>query len=104
VRVFLDTNVLVAAFASRALCAELVELILLENELIGGRNVLRELDKALRTKVRLSAADAAEIVGFFSVKRWMTHAFCEKPCLPVAREYAGMLNAWAGFPMPSDRE
>jgi putative PIN family toxin of toxin-antitoxin system len=64
VRVFLDTNVLVSAFASRGLCADLLELVLLEHDLIVGRNVLSELDKALRQKVRLSAASAAEITEF----------------------------------------
>lgn len=65
-RVFLDTNVLVSAFAARGLCADLLELVLLEHDLVLGRNVLRELDKALREKVRLSAANAAEIVEFVS--------------------------------------
>lgn len=63
-RVFLDTNVLVSAFASRGLCADLLELVLSEHDLILGQNVLRELDKALRAKVRLPAADAAEIAQF----------------------------------------
>jgi len=66
VRVFLDTNVLVSAFASRGLCADLLELVLLEHDLILGQNVLRELDKALRAKVRLPAANAAEIAEFIS--------------------------------------
>jgi putative PIN family toxin of toxin-antitoxin system len=66
VRVFLDTNVLVSAFASRGLCADLLELVLLEHDLILGQNVLRELDKALREKVRLPAADAVEIAEFIS--------------------------------------
>ena len=65
-RVFLDTNVLVSAFASRGLCADLLELVLLEHDLVLGRNVLRELDKALREKVRLSAAHAAEIAELVS--------------------------------------
>jgi putative PIN family toxin of toxin-antitoxin system len=66
VRVFLDTNVLVSAFASRGLCADLLELVLLEHDLVLGHHVLRELDKALREKVRLSAAHAAEIAEFVS--------------------------------------
>jgi putative PIN family toxin of toxin-antitoxin system len=66
VRVFLDTNVLVSAFASRGLCADLLELVLLEHDLVVGQNVLRELDKALREKVRLPAARAAEIAEFVS--------------------------------------
>jgi len=66
VRVFLDTNVLVSAFAARGLCAEVLELVLLEHDLILGRNVLRELDKALREKVRLPADRSADIVEFVS--------------------------------------
>ena len=65
-RVFLDTNVLVSAFAARGLCAEVLELVLLEHDLILGRNVLRELDKALREKVRLPADRSADIVEFVS--------------------------------------
>ena len=65
-RVFLDTNVLVSAFASRGLCAEVFELILLDHDLILGRAVLRELEKALREKVKLPIARSAEIVDFVS--------------------------------------
>ena len=65
-RVFLDTNVLVSAFAARGLCAEVLELVLLEHDLILGRNVLRELDKALREKAKLPADRSAEIVEFVS--------------------------------------
>jgi putative PIN family toxin of toxin-antitoxin system len=62
--VFVDTNVLVSAFASRGLCADLLELILLEHDLIVGQNVLRELRKALRNKIKLPAARCSEIVAF----------------------------------------
>jgi putative PIN family toxin of toxin-antitoxin system len=64
VRVFLDTNVLVSAFASRGICSDLLELVLLEHDLIVGRNILRELRKALREKIKLSAARSSEIVDF----------------------------------------
>ena len=63
-RVFLDTNVLVSAFAARGLCADLLELVLLEHELVIGDNVVQELSKALREKVRLPAARATEIMDF----------------------------------------
>lgn len=63
-RVFLDTNVLVSAFASRSLCADLLELVLLEHDLVVGRNVLNELGKALRDKIKLPAARSSEIVEF----------------------------------------
>jgi uncharacterized protein len=66
VKVFLDTNVLVSAFASRGLCAELLEVVLLDHHLILRRNVLRELDKALREKVKLPLVRSAEVVDFVS--------------------------------------
>jgi putative PIN family toxin of toxin-antitoxin system len=66
VRVFLDTNVLVSAFAARGLCAEVLELLLLDHDLIVGRKVLGELEKALREKVRLPAARSTEIVDFIA--------------------------------------
>jgi putative PIN family toxin of toxin-antitoxin system len=64
VRIFLDTNVLVSAFAARGLCAEVFELILLDHDLIVGQNVLRELEKALREKLKLSASRSREVVEF----------------------------------------
>jgi uncharacterized protein len=63
-RVFLDTNVLVAAFAARGLCADLFELVLQEHELILGHSVLRELSKALQRKIKLPARDVTAITTF----------------------------------------
>lgn len=63
-RVFLDTNVLVSAFATRGLCADLFELVLLKHELILGPHVIRELTKALRQKVKLPPQNADTIVDF----------------------------------------
>lgn len=65
-RVFLDTNVLVSAFATRGLCADLLELVLLEHDLVLGRQVIGELRRALRSKLKLPAARAKEIVEFVS--------------------------------------
>lgn len=60
-RVFLDTNVLVSAFATRGLCAELFESILLEHELITGDAVIAELTRTLRGKLKLPAARCNDI-------------------------------------------
>lgn len=65
-RVFLDTNVLVSAFATRGLCADLFELVLLEHELVLGRQAVQETSKALRTKLKLSAAQAKAVLDFVS--------------------------------------
>jgi putative PIN family toxin of toxin-antitoxin system len=63
-RVFLGTNVLVSAFASRGICADILELVLLEHDLILGESVLSELRKALLVKVKLQRDHASEIVDF----------------------------------------
>jgi putative PIN family toxin of toxin-antitoxin system len=53
VRVFLDTNVLVSAFATRGLCADLVRHLLVEHELMTGAGNLTELRRVLKTKLRV---------------------------------------------------
>ena len=63
-RVFLDTNVLASALATRGLCADLLQSVLAEHELIVGVPVLEELEDVLPRKFRLPA----EIVkGFLSL-------------------------------------
>lgn len=52
-RVFLDTNVLVAAFASRGICADLFRHILVEHELVTGDVVLAELRRILLRRIKL---------------------------------------------------
>ncbi len=52
-RVALDTNVLVAAVATRGLCADVVNLIMAEHGLILGEAVLTELKRVLRKKMRV---------------------------------------------------
>jgi putative PIN family toxin of toxin-antitoxin system len=63
-RVCLDSNVFVAGFASRGLCADLVRLVLTEYELILPQVVAEEVRRVLRTKLKLgeSAQAAAEAV------------------------------------------
>lgn len=67
-KVFLDTNVLVSAFATRGLSADLLELVLIEHDLITGRNVLRELERVLRTRIKLPAVRCVEIVKFVGLE------------------------------------
>ena len=60
-RVFFDTNVLVAAFATRGLCADLFAHVLLEHELVVGEVVLDELREKLRQKIKLPKKTIDEI-------------------------------------------
>lgn len=59
-RVFLDTNVLVSAFTTRGLGADVFRLVLAEHELIVGRIVLEELRGVLREKIGLPESAVRE--------------------------------------------
>jgi putative PIN family toxin of toxin-antitoxin system len=59
VRVFLDTNVLVSAVATRGLCADILRHVLAEHQLITGEVVIVELRRALRDKLKVPAATIA---------------------------------------------
>ena len=59
-----DTNVLVSAVATRGLCADIVNAVLAEHQLIIGETVLRELRQVLRQKLRLPAAAVDEMEAF----------------------------------------
>jgi uncharacterized protein len=63
-RVFLDTNVLVSAFATRGLCADLLQRILVEQEFVTAEVVLEELRRVLHAKIRL-AADRIDTIEAF---------------------------------------
>ena len=60
-KVFFDTNVLIAAFATRGLCADLFAHVLLEHDLVVGEVVLGELRTKLRTKLKLPKKTIDEI-------------------------------------------
>jgi putative PIN family toxin of toxin-antitoxin system len=60
-KVFFDTNVLVAAFATRGLCADLFAHVLLEHEIVIGEVVLEELREKLRKKIKLPKRTIDEI-------------------------------------------
>lgn len=71
-RVWLDTNVLVAAFATRGLCADVVRTVLAEHDLVIGDVILEELRRVLTAKFKVpeDRLDAIEAV------------FSPFPCIP----------------------
>ena len=62
-RVLLDTNVLVAAFATRGLCADVMRVVLAEHQLITGEVVLTELRAVLVRRIKLPHARVDDIVA-----------------------------------------
>ena len=62
-RVFLDTNVLVAALATRGLCADVIRVVLAEHELSTGEVVLEELRTVLERRLKLPAGTMADVLA-----------------------------------------
>lgn len=63
-RVFLDTNVLVSAVATRGLCAEVLHVVVAEHDLVLGERVLGELRQVLRQKIGLGAGAIEDVERF----------------------------------------
>jgi putative PIN family toxin of toxin-antitoxin system len=63
-RVVLDTNVLVAAFATRGLCEDVFRAVLAEHELVVSDPILAELERVLVDKLGLPRPRASAITKF----------------------------------------
>ena len=61
---FLDTNVLVSAFTTRGICADLLTAVLAEHRLVLGETVLTELARVLSKKMKLPRATVSETEAF----------------------------------------
>lgn len=79
-RVFLDTNVLVAAFATRGLCADLLRTVLAEHQLLSSATVCEELARTLVEKVRVPEATVREIAAFIRASA----SFPDRPGGPLS--------------------
>ena len=83
-RVFLDTNVLAAAFATRGLCADLVRYVLAEHQLITGEVVLRELRDVLASRFKLPAGTIRDILDLLQSQEVVAKP--KKPASMPARD------------------
>lgn len=63
-RVCFDTNVVVSAVATRGICADLMNLVLAEHDLVLGETVLSELGHVLDRKMGVPRATIAELDAF----------------------------------------
>ena len=73
-KVVLDTNVLIAAFAARGLCEAVLELCLQNHEIVLSEPLLLEVGGKLRSKLRLPEGIAGEILDFLR-----THSVVVEP-------------------------
>ena len=63
-KVFVDTNVLAAGFATRGLCSDLMREVLENHELFSSKPVLTELERILIKKFRIPKQEAQDILEF----------------------------------------
>jgi len=64
VKIFTDTNVLVSAFTARGLCADLLEVILTDHQLMTGEFVLKEFERVLITKLNVPKKNVMDTIQF----------------------------------------
>ena len=65
-RVCLDTNVLIAAFATRGLCADVLRAVLTEHDLIVGEVILAQSGRVLKAKFKVPEDRIASAMAVFS--------------------------------------
>ncbi len=63
-KIVLDTNVIIAAIATRGICTDLFELCILEHKLILSEPLLEEIKRGLTHKIKLPQALIANILEF----------------------------------------
>jgi putative PIN family toxin of toxin-antitoxin system len=63
-KIFADTNVLVSAFTARGLCADLLEVILADHQLMTGEFVLQELHRVLVEKLKVPERSVSDVIQF----------------------------------------
>ena len=63
-KVFLDTNVLASALATRGLCADVLRLTIAEHKLLLSEHVLSELEDVLAAKFGLRESTIADTLAF----------------------------------------
>ncbi len=61
-KVVLDANVVVAAFAARGLCEALFEVCLDGHDIVTSENLLEEIARSLRKKIKLPSATVNPII------------------------------------------
>lgn len=63
-RIVLDTNVIVAAFAARGLCAEVFEICISDHTIVFSEHILLEVERNLTKKIRVPDTVVQDIIGY----------------------------------------
>lgn len=83
-KIFTDTNVLVSAFTTRGLCADLLEVILADHQLITGEIVLNELEQVLIKKLNVPQNTVFKTILF--LRKHQIEPIPDKPSEVIVRD------------------
>lgn len=81
-RVVLDSNVIVAAFAARGLCSEVFEVCLAGHSIVISEHILSEIKTNLTRKLRIPESLVKEIMGYLKdeAESFKPHELTDSPC------------------------
>ena len=103
-RVFLDTNVLVSAFTTRGICADVVTVVVAEHQLVLGESVLAELTRVLSDKMKVPAPTIEEAESFLrqqaAVVSHRTEPDVNSATRTTCRSWPKPLRDWRTFSSP----
>ena len=88
-KVFFDTNVLISAFTTRGLSADLFRLVVAEHELLTGEVNLAEFRRVLRDRFSVPAAQIAAVED-----QLRAHTIVPKPASPSDIALRDADDAW----------
>ena len=88
-KVFVDTNVLVSAFTTRGLSADLMRLIIAQHELLIGAVNLAEFRRVLRDRFRVPPSDIRALEG-----QLREHTVVGRPAAPSPLKIRDPDDAW----------
>jgi putative PIN family toxin of toxin-antitoxin system len=89
VKVFFDTNVLISAFATRGLGADLFRLVVAEHELLTGEVNLTEFRRVLRERFKVPPAEIA-----LAEDQLRAHTIVARPAAPSDLPLRDPDDAW----------
>jgi putative PIN family toxin of toxin-antitoxin system len=89
VKVFFDTNVLVSAFTTRGLSADLMRLVIAQHELLTGEVNLAEFRRVLRDRFRVPPAEIRALE-----QQLRAHTVVARPTAPTELGVRDPDDAW----------